>query len=221
MTAAFSKDSEIKHAAAFKGGQQVGKQHRDRFAGDFIASNEAGANVIYLYDGPPVNPPVYPAKMVCFTSPNEKWLSKVAMDETALNLYMPLWDSDELFAAATALGLDSLLTRAVIDDRMSKFGGVARECLSRDECFVERRLIELQGVITGMESLAELTRLVEEKAGSTTHHHLCHYVPVRGEPWKFNVQIASKFVSLRVRKKISDIEFEGRARVIRYFRGVP
>lgn len=76
--------------------------------------------------------------MVCFTSPYEAWFGEILKDATLLKFYMPMWDSDELFAAATALGRDSLLTRAVIDDRFFKFGGVASECLSRNETFVEK-----------------------------------------------------------------------------------
>lgn len=46
---------------------------------------------------------------------------------TERDLYMSLWGSDELFVAAIALGRDALLTRAVVDDRIFKFGGVARQ----------------------------------------------------------------------------------------------
>ncbi|GMF30168.1 unnamed protein product [Phytophthora lilii] len=72
-----------------------------------------------------------------------------------------------------------------------------------------------------MDKLPELTRLVNEESGGTTHHHLCHYVPARDNPENFDVKIASDFVSLRVLEKIISSDFEARNRVIRYLHDIP
>jgi hypothetical protein len=96
--------------------------------------------------------------MVCFTSPNETWMRMIEKPNTARRLYMPLWDANGLMNAATRMGIDSVVTQAVIEDRMFHFGGVARECLELSDDYVKVRLKGVEGTIAGMDTLTELTR---------------------------------------------------------------
>ncbi|EEY58117.1 uncharacterized protein PITG_00730 [Phytophthora infestans T30-4] len=133
ITASFTKYSDLQDIAVFE-------------------NERKEPRIIYLYDGPPRISPKH-QKMVCFTSPNERWLDSLYKDFSQTTLYMPLWDEDELFAAATSLRIDSVITRAVIDKRIGLFGFVARECLSQRERFVEDRLILVQQTIEEMSTL--------------------------------------------------------------------
>ncbi|KAI9989914.1 hypothetical protein PInf_020209 [Phytophthora infestans] len=133
ITASFTKYSDLQDIAVFE-------------------NERKEPRIIYLYDGPPRISPKH-QKMVCFTSPNGQWLDSLYKDFSQTTLYMPLWDEDELFAAATSLRIDSVITRAVIDKRIGLFGFVARECLSQRERFVEDRLILVQQTIEEMSTL--------------------------------------------------------------------
>ncbi|KAI9989919.1 hypothetical protein PInf_020214 [Phytophthora infestans] len=133
ITASFTKYSDLQDIAVFE-------------------NERKEPRIIYLYDGPPRISPKH-QKMVCFTSPNERWLDSLYKHFSQTTLYMPLWDEDELFAAATSLRIDSVITRAVIDKRIGLFGFVARECLSQRERFVEDRLIVVQQTIEEMSTL--------------------------------------------------------------------
>lgn len=53
-----------------------------------------------------------------------------------------------------------------------------------------------------------------------THRYLCHDVPVGDEPWKYDAQIASKFITVRVLEKMCDPEFEDGHRLMRYIHGI-
>ncbi|EEY58122.1 uncharacterized protein PITG_00735 [Phytophthora infestans T30-4] len=133
ITASFTKYSDLQDIAVFE-------------------NERKGPRIIHLYDGPPRISPQQ-QKMVCFTSPNERWLDSLYKDFSQTTLYMPLWDEDELFAAATSLRIDSVITRAVIDKRIGLFGLAARECLSQRESFVENRLKVVQQTIEEMGTL--------------------------------------------------------------------
>ncbi|KAE9339218.1 hypothetical protein PF008_g11677 [Phytophthora fragariae] len=47
------------------------------------------------------------------------------------------------------------------------------------------------------------------------HHRLCHLVPVRDDPSRFKIQIASDFVSLKLLEEISNAQFKKRSDFIR------
>ncbi|KAG6951457.1 hypothetical protein JG688_00013721 [Phytophthora aleatoria] len=80
---------------------------------------------------------------------------------------------DELCTAATFLGIDSVITRAVIEERIYLFGYVARECLALDGDFVMKLFRALEQTIRGMDSLPALTRLVSEKKRGPLHVTIC------------------------------------------------
>ncbi|KAG6948284.1 hypothetical protein JG687_00015573 [Phytophthora cactorum] len=126
---------------------------------------------------------------------------------------------DELCTAATSLGIDSVITRAVIEERIYLFGYVARECLALDEDFVMKLFSELEQTVRGMDSLPALTRLVSEKAGATTRHDLRYYVPVLDNPSRCHDRIASAFVSRRMHEGIYAIKNEEQHLWRRYLRG--
>ncbi|KAF4138559.1 hypothetical protein GN958_ATG12301 [Phytophthora infestans] len=200
ITASFTK--YLQDIAVFENGKSVPKP--ESLSNSFWLENlseRKEPRIIYLYDGPPRISPKH-QKMVCFTSPNERWLDSLYKDFSQTTLYMPLWDEDELFAAATSLRIDSVITRAVIDKRIGLFGFVARECLSQRERFVEDRLILVQQTIEEMSTL-EPQRLVRIVTGVDTHHCLSHYVPHQDDPRKFDVRMASQYVRRRVLEKIN------------------
>ncbi|GMF30169.1 unnamed protein product [Phytophthora lilii] len=132
MRYSFSKQSKVIQAVAFRGGQQLGSSSWP-FSSELITSiwKMTGDNVLRLYDGPFEVYPPYSAKMICFTSPHETWLGTLSKDSTEKTIYMPLWNSHELSAAARELHLP--IKRDMIEARFYNFGGVARECLSKDE----------------------------------------------------------------------------------------
>ncbi|KAL3669196.1 hypothetical protein V7S43_005579 [Phytophthora oleae] len=90
IAASFRKDSGIKQAVVF---QEDGTTQRWE-GGDvntiICTAHKAAlvrkAEVMYLFDGPPILPPIYPIRMVCFTSPNERWLEEVRKEEQACKL---------------------------------------------------------------------------------------------------------------------------------------
>ncbi|KAF4044888.1 hypothetical protein GN244_ATG02804 [Phytophthora infestans] len=202
ITASFTKYSDLQDIAVFENGKSVPKP--ESLSNSFWLENlseRKGPRIIHLYDGPPRISPQQ-QKMVCFTSPNERWLDSLYKDFSQTTLYMPLWDEDELFAAATSLRIDSVITRAVIDKRIGLFGLAARECLSQRESFVENRLKVVQQTIEEMGTL-EPQRLVRIVTGDDTYHCLSHLVPRQDDPRKFDVRMASQYVRRRVLEKIN------------------
>ncbi|KAE9350778.1 hypothetical protein PR003_g5209 [Phytophthora rubi] len=225
VTAAFASESKLTKVVAFKG-----KQNEPIGTSEWPLSSEFnesiwqvdGANTIRLYDGPPFVETPYPLKMVCFTSPKENWLYRFVKDTTVRTLCMPVWTPDELWRAATRLGYNSLsppLTRAMIDDRFTNFGGVARECLELTEEVVQTRLELFEAVIKEM-SPEVATIMLKGDSAYNGRPRLCHLVPVRDDPWHFEVQIASEGISLKLLEKISTAEFEDRSKLIRCLRGI-
>ncbi|KAG2848078.1 hypothetical protein PC129_g450 [Phytophthora cactorum] len=108
--------------------------------------------VFFLCDEPP---PARREQMVVFVRSNEDWMQKVVKDDCCL--FMPMWTPDELQKAA--LVLNFALDDAVIDQRYSICGGVARQCLTLWEKSVvhaKDRMLEAIAEITNGDDLQNL-----------------------------------------------------------------
>ncbi|GMF47612.1 unnamed protein product [Phytophthora fragariaefolia] len=165
ITASFESDGERsirKRVVVWKNGKAIGKaanidtEMRRSHPEDY-EKREEKKKVIILYDGPPTSL-VANAQMVCFTSPNERWLNKLKTSEDRPILIMPLWYLEELPTACESLamrvplrnetlweeGTNATSTTDMVADHLQErfaiFGGVARECLSIDSAFEARRL---------------------------------------------------------------------------------
>lgn len=81
---------------------------------------------IYFFDGIPDNPPIF-GNFVCFASMNEEWARQMADNCLHINIYMPVWDYEEMEEAAEILNLD--IDSTELDYRFSLFGGCPLYCL--------------------------------------------------------------------------------------------
>ncbi|KAL3669164.1 hypothetical protein V7S43_005548 [Phytophthora oleae] len=224
IAASFTKASGMGEVVAFQDGKQT-EPSDDEEASSFIkktykAAWKDGNPLLYLYDRPPQRAPKRPSKMVCFTSPNERWLEEVRKEEQARKLYMPLWTLEELMDAANHLGLGADVTQK-IEERFAIFGGVARGCLSAREKFVAEMTEDLTKAIAGMDSFSELKRLVNNVEGGATRCRMCHYQPMADNRGSYDVQIASTFVSRLVLENVTARDFEKRDSLIRWLKGIP
>ncbi|KAG7390764.1 hypothetical protein PHYPSEUDO_006883 [Phytophthora pseudosyringae] len=224
ITASFTIESRMQEDVVFRADGSVERSSRESHKvmdAARKAALERKDEVLYLYDGPPDFDPPFPFKMVCFASPNETWLRMVSKKQEPCALYMPLWDVEELVAAATRLQLEPEVAEEQIEERFAIFGGVARGCLTKDEKFVSKRIQDLMGDINGTDSLNVLERLTHRGRVGPTQYRMCHFQPKPSDPKSFDVQVASKFVSLRLLEKISSRLYENRGALLQYLEGIP
>lgn len=155
VTASFTKDRDMTEVVVWKGGKfQHSADDDEPDMRDAIkkAKQAAKGDIIYLYDGPPKKAPKH-IQMVCFTSPNERWFSLNEKSEFRVNVYMPMWDLEELRTAASVLDLkvvdpkkpgEEVFVADEVDERFRIFGGVARECLTTNITFLDERRRKLE-----------------------------------------------------------------------------
>jgi hypothetical protein len=98
VTASFIKERELKKCVVFEPGMVEGVEYEK--IPDIKDS-------IHLYDGPPKIEPS-DNKMVCFTSPNYKWLDGMEKAANHIPLYLPVWTLQELWEANELLELGSM-----------------------------------------------------------------------------------------------------------------
>ncbi|POM75245.1 LOW QUALITY PROTEIN: Hypothetical protein PHPALM_7680 [Phytophthora palmivora] len=215
ITASFTRESKMRKVVVWKGGKIVGEAKNQSLPMDELiwkTETEVRAQVkqeecvrgmvpkarlLYLYDGPPNDSPVG-AQMVCFTSPNASWFAKLKKTPMRPQLFMPLWDLEELQIAAEEVNLtmsaslwdkvrnerkreiepnDGLMFADEIDMRYKIFGGVARECLSTDASFVRERLALIKKAIDNIEEITHLRSALDGTETKDLHHCIFHYVP--------------------------------------------
>ncbi|KAE9266292.1 hypothetical protein PF001_g30539, partial [Phytophthora fragariae] len=110
ITLSFTRESVLKKAAAWKGGEMLGSavaKAADSSAMSAVIENAERQHthkLIYLIDGPPKFHPE-DAQTVVFASPNDAWFSYIRKDWTRPMVVMPLWTMKELEAAAIELDL--------------------------------------------------------------------------------------------------------------------
>ncbi|KAL4087934.1 hypothetical protein PRIC1_012365 [Phytophthora ramorum] len=219
IAASFTKKSVMKKVVVFREDGTVEESYEGYafIQAEHDAASERKADVLYLYDDPPQFEPNLPSKMVCFASPNKNWLGTVSKKHEARTLYMPVWDVQELVAAASYLQLGRLdppVTCKMIEGRLGKFGGVARCCLAPDEVFVKTRTQELTADITGTDTIDVVKRMAKEIPGKPKHHRMCHLMPPRGIRRPNCVEIC-------LLEKISSYKFEERDALLSNLQGIP
>lgn len=99
--------------------------------------------------------------MVVFTDLNEEWLRAVRKDYSTI--FMPLWTLKELQQGARLLSLAGSLNASddALESPFNTFGGVARECFSSSEDFVEYAKSNLLDEIKRFTRLEDLQVLVK------------------------------------------------------------
>ncbi|EGZ20310.1 hypothetical protein PHYSODRAFT_328438 [Phytophthora sojae] len=164
------------------------------------AEKDSAEDLLYLYDGPPISIP-YGVKMVCFTSLNERWFDTIEKSDDCPLLIMPPWDLEELVIACGALNLTTFVAvpdegeedvafadntgnaDMVVDhveERFKIFGGAARECLSIDPTFIEKRQEHIKKTIMGLEDIDFMKRVLNQS--NSMLHCICHFVPNPANP---------------------------------------
>ncbi|EGZ25786.1 hypothetical protein PHYSODRAFT_326765 [Phytophthora sojae] len=215
ITASFAKterSSTKDQVVVFKKGKAVAVVKDVQSAMDALileTVDEAGDKLLYLCDGPPDQIP-RAAQMVCFTSPSERCFDTLRKWPACPKLFMPLWDLDELQTAADELELemntmntcfnreDVEMDRVMVADRIEQryhiFGGVARECLSTDEAYVNGRQAFIEKTIANFDQVDDVRRRLRNMESSLVHHCICYYVPNAIDPSKYQIAEPTAFV---------------------------
>ncbi|KAE9325843.1 hypothetical protein PR003_g16373 [Phytophthora rubi] len=217
-----AKSSVMTAVAVWKGGEMIERTKNRYKLYQLLDKAEKGAveansGVIHLCNGSPNFRPGAP--MVCFTR-----LASSSC-QPCPKLFMPLWDLKELQTAANELDrpvrkLSSCLSktepedvRMVVDEveqRLLMFGGVARECLSDDACFVDARKIDVERLISQLNSGFFTMRLIEdleyEMVRFAAHHNYPRRAEITGPP-QFAKRLLVAHLSMfdtAMRNKIND-----------------
>ncbi|KAE8886404.1 hypothetical protein PF001_g4382 [Phytophthora fragariae] len=217
-----AKSSVMTAVAVWKGGEMIERTKNRYKLYQLLDKAEKGAveansGVIHLCNGSPNFRPGAP--MVCFTR-----LASSSC-QPCPKLFMPLWDLKELQTAANELDrpvrkLSGCLSktepedvRMVVDEveqRLLMFGGVARECLSDDACFVDARKIDVERLISQLNSGFFTMRLIEdleyEMVRFAAHHNYPRRAEITGPP-QFAKRLLVAHLSMfdtAMRNKIND-----------------
>ena len=195
VTASFGKDRELLKCLVFEPGMVEGVKQKE--IPDIKDSQ-------HLYDGPPKIQPS-DNKMVCFTSPNYKWLDGMEKAANHIPLYLPGWKLQELWEAneLLELGLDVL----TIEERFLLFGGSARYCLTLNTKFYNRGVKKLESKAKSIETFDTIKACLDEKAEkSDISHRIFHFVPSFDEdvPCSFEQVFCSVSIARIVDKSIRD-----------------
>lgn len=202
ITAAYHRNRLIL-TTVFKGSDE-GKRLRpteDVLLDVFEEASTKKKSVIYLCDGPP--PSVQGmCQMVVFTDPNEEWFRQVRKD--GLTLFMPLWTYKELEQAALALAIagSSQISGDALKTRFDTFGGVARECLSPFEDFVDYAKSDRIDELKQITSLDELRNLFNVDPNRSTCQRVLHCFPIDAKGMKKDTKLASPFVVESLAKRM-------------------
>jgi hypothetical protein len=223
ITASFDSDSVMRQLAVWKGGAMLKfTKLLSEMEGIIDAAEKVAKTpnqgLLHLYDGPPDTRPLE-AKMVCFTSPNDKWFNRIRKNERATTIVMPLWTMKELETAAIELDLtvragkpqfrrpenktavepkDVPVVPKVADlvqQRFRIFGGVARACLSRKEAFVQKQQDSIETTVTKFKDILGLQAILnQEKDHEKMYHRICYFVPNEADPTKYTIAEPTPFV---------------------------
>ncbi|KAG3168799.1 hypothetical protein PI124_g2453 [Phytophthora idaei] len=162
--------------------------------------------VFFLCDGPS---PARREQMVVFVSSNEDWMQKVVKDDCCL--FMPMWTPDELQKAA--LVLNFALDDAVIDQRYSICGGVARQCLTlweKSVAHAKDRMLEANAEITNGD---DLQNLILGKMIRRTRHRLLQDEPDRADKGKRTIKLDSPFVRAKLEGRLLEKSYADREKL--------
>ncbi|TMW64859.1 hypothetical protein Poli38472_009026 [Pythium oligandrum] len=154
--------------------------------------------------------------LVCFTSPNEAWFRHIRKRQEHPMLIMPLWDLNELQAAAQEFDLDirppsneSIPIYAQFDHpdeaddrevakriehRFKIFGGTARECLSTDTSYVCQQERKVDDVVNGYGDVRCVERLSYKSEAEMAQHVLTHLSPNPSNPTMYTIVPPSKYM---------------------------
>lgn len=175
VAAAFDKERVLMDCWVYEAG-------KDRVCFDKTIPDIDGA--LYLYDGPPLQCPRSPNKMVCFTCPNYRWMDKYARETCHVCLWFPAWTYDELLEANEVCELQ--LSEDTLRNRFNFFGGSARYCLSFDSISVSNARTALESKILLIDSLDKLSVCLRGGEGNDAlSHQLFHSHPGVVEAFPF------------------------------------
>jgi hypothetical protein len=220
VTAAFAlgeRGSKMKKVVVWKGGQVVGQAEADlpvmeRLLADTKkrVAKEEDEGLIYLYDGPPDAWPS-DAPMVCFTGPKGGWFEYVRISSSRPKLIMPLWDQSELFGAAVNLDLSEALEKGdslsdALEQRFHLFGGVARDCLSTDEGYLQAREDLIEKTVMKIPNAATMEYLYSHPEGEWLEKGIFNYVPSAESPSEYTIEEGSKFVHRLMVQRLGELK---------------
>ncbi|TMW64422.1 hypothetical protein Poli38472_013044 [Pythium oligandrum] len=183
-----------------------------------LHSGDIDGDVITLVDGIPSSPPAS-NRWICFASPNVSREDKMKNEHGHVELFLPIWDLDELQVAADRLGLDELLEpmtkeetamcgttieagpeynsdgEDTIETRTFIFGFLPNTCLELDRSVLRAQFERLNAAIATV-GHAKLQPLLW---GDKSHQEQCdivrHYFipPTSSTLDKYHVAIASNY----------------------------
>lgn len=141
----YDKDSVMEQVVLWENGEFKKQREDVTVMQQLLANLREDPSVIRLIDGPPSAAPIV-NRFVVFTSPNERWLDKLDKERAHSQLYMSLWDVEELQDAMSTLKLkiehpleigafprDPGRHNQELVYRYDVFGGVARSCIICDD----------------------------------------------------------------------------------------
>ncbi|KAI3631602.1 hypothetical protein MIR68_010485 [Amoeboaphelidium protococcarum] len=175
---------------------------------------------LHLYDGAPRKiPKKNNAKMIVFTSPNEKWFNIVRKYQNHCKLYMDVWSLNELNNADRFLKLQ--IGQAELQERFNTVGGVARHCLTTDRVF-RNAIKHIDDAIGKLTSIRELCMCI---TGVSVHtivsHRLLHFRPIAGDQSDYEVEFGSSRIKGKLASRFRDVVRTERGGLINTLEFVP
>ena len=178
---------------------------------------------LYLFDGPPTQSPLR-RKMICFTSPNQKWFNKNRSNRRHSAIHMPVWTLHELVDANQICGLG--IGADAITGRFHFFGGCPRYglCNSSNEVIIGEKM--LAGKLASIDSYEKMGICLRDTTpDDQITHQVFHSVPVISDTVPFVQHRTRNVCSKRAREliyhAIKDKSDVARAELVRSIRLVP
>lgn len=158
-------------------------------------------------------------------------------------VFMPLWNLEELQTAAELLDLtvnkphednadifdpkgelstathkpeDVLLVADQVEWRFRIFGGVARECLSTSDAFVQAHQRDIEDIINKYDKIEHVLSLLNKTEAELAYHCVCHYVPNPRNASVYTIATPSKFVERLLIESLSKLVTAKRTKIIGY-----